>query len=167
MASLVIMTFGACAPPRSGRDFVAEACGGWACGNEIWIERLEIGKDGVERYVRIGAAVLKVLHVAAAGLIERMKQAVVDAVEVERLDPGALAQNLVEGRRALHPFPVDLQLGVGVPDEGIADLLLEPLRGEMVAHIGIAGPRRNAGRARGGGEQRRLADAKAPACAQH
>ena len=49
----------------------------------------------------------------------------------------------------------------------IADLLLEPLRGEMVAHVGIAGPRRNAGRARGGGEQRRLADTKAATCAQH
>ena len=115
----------------------------------------------------IGAAILQIFHVAAAGLIERMKQAVVDAVEVERLDPGALAQNLVEGRRALHPFPVDLELGVGVPIKRIADLLLEPLRGEMVAHVGIAGPCRNAGRARGGGKKRRLADAKAATGAQH
>ena len=49
----------------------------------------------------------------------------------------------------------------------IADLLLEPLRGEMVAHVRIAGPRRNAGSARGGGKQRRLADAKAATGAQH
>ena len=37
----------------------------------------------------------------------------------------------------------------------------------MVAHVGIAGTRRNAGRARGGREQRRFADAKALAGMQH
>jgi hypothetical protein len=45
---LVIMTFGVPAPPR----------GAPACGNELGIERFEIRQDGVERHVRVGAAIL-------------------------------------------------------------------------------------------------------------
>src|SRR5579872_2650800 len=104
---------------------------------------------------------------APASLIEGMEQAVVDAIEIERLDLGTLAQVLVEGGRALHPFAVDFQLCVGVPDERIADPLLQPLRREVVAHVGVAGPRRYAAGARRRRQQRRFADTKAAAGAQY
>jgi hypothetical protein len=88
-------------------------------------------------------------------------------VELERRDFCQFAQPGVEGRRALDPFPVDLELGVRVPVERIADLLLQPLRGEVVAHIGKARARGDAGDARHGCEHRRFPDTKAFAGMQH
>ena len=91
---------------------------------KLGIELFEIRNDRCERHVGKGAAVLEIFHVAPSGLIEGMEQTVIDAVEVERRDLGALAQRLVEGRRAFDPFPVDIELRVGMPVECIADLVL-------------------------------------------
>jgi len=56
--------------------------------------------------------------------------------------------------RALDPFSVDIEFRVGVPVERIADPVSKPLRGEMVAHVSIAGTRGDAAGARRGRKHR-------------
>ena len=55
-----------------------------------------------------------------------------------------------------------------MPDEDIGlDALVQPPRGQVIAHVGIADPRRHADGARGRGKQRRFADAEAAAVSEH
>ena len=80
---------------RSGHNFVAETRGGGAGGNKLGIKPFEIRHDRFERHVGERPAVLEIFHVPSPGLVERMEQAVIHAVEVKRFNFRSLAQRRV------------------------------------------------------------------------
>ena len=90
------------------------------------------------------------------------------AVEFERRDARAGAQLAVEGRRAFHPGAADLELGIRVPEESVAlDQFAQPLRIQVIAHVGKADARRNADGARARRQQRGFAGAEAAPAGEH
>ncbi len=112
--------------------------------------------------------VAQILHVGASVGVERVEERVVDAVEFQRADAEALAEREVEGRRGLHPAPVQPELAVAMIDEDVGAEAFEQLRRrQVIANVGETDPRRDAERARRGAEQRRLADAPPAAAGQH
>src|SRR5919201_5361718 len=124
---------------------------------ELGIGFAEDALDVFRRDVGILAAPVHVLHVPPVVLVVRMEDRVGEAVEIERLHAKALAQAQVECRRRLHPFAIELALGVAVIHEEVGTHLRGELRcRQVVLHVGEADARRDAGRARAGGEQRRL-----------
>src|SRR5919204_3488320 len=84
---------------------------------ELGIGLAEDALDVFRRDVGILAAPMHILHVPAVVLVVGMEDRVGPPVELERLDAKALAQAEIERRRRLHPFSVQLELGVAVIDE--------------------------------------------------
>ena len=69
-----------------------EVRGGYARGKKLRIELFEIRNDCLNRHVRECATVGEIFHVAAAGEVDRLEQAVGRAIELKRRDVGARAQ---------------------------------------------------------------------------
>ena len=83
-----------------------------------------------------------------------MEDAVGDAVELQRSDVEGAAQGTVERRGGLHPTALEVQLGIAVHGEHLAaQRFQQARRGQVVAHVGQADPRRNPAMPGAGGEQ--------------
>src|SRR5438270_208730 len=93
--SVTLSALGTALPPRHSRIIVAERAA-----------------DFLERNVGKHAAIGEILHVPPAAEVERMVDRIGRAVPVERLEAEPLGQLPVEGRRRLHPAPVEPHLGV-------------------------------------------------------
>ena len=97
--------------------------------------------DLVERQIVEAAALADVLHVAVAGLVERVHQRVVGPIELEHLDTETLTQLDVERRAELEPAIPEQQLAVAVPHEDVgAHLRVQLLARQVIAHIGEPEP---------------------------
>ena len=113
-----------------------------------------VGDERLEGEVVEGPALLHVLHVAFVARVVGVHQRVGAAVELERVDVEALAHLQVEGRRRLYPAALEVHRDVAVPAVHVAaDQLAQALGAQVVAHVGEAHARRDAGAARDRGEQ--------------
>ena len=96
--------------------------------------------------------------------VKRMEDRVGAAVEVERVDAELPAQLDVERGSRLYPPAIQPELRVSVIVEHVgAHELQESRRRQMVAHVGKAEPRRDAGGTRSGDQDARLGHAPSAA----
>src|SRR5208282_23535 len=110
-----------------------------------WVHLPEVGDDRIVWHIRVVTSLPDVLHMPAASLVVFVEKRVVSPIELQREDTESFAKAQVEGRRSFHPPTLKMKLGEAVPDEEVAaNQLDELLRGEVVAHVGIADPRGDA-----------------------
>ena len=99
----------------------------------------EIGYYPFIRNVGKRTVVPYILHVLLSLPVIWMKEAVISAVEVERIYAELIAEGPVEGWCGLDPPVVEEELRITVEDKGVRlHQLPEPLGGEVVAYIGEA-----------------------------
>jgi hypothetical protein len=124
--------------------------------------------DLLERQVAEVAVVGDVLHVLATGRVEGVQQRVLRPVELQRRDPEARAQLLVERGAGLAPLPLHVQQRVAVVDEEVGPHDGTKAVGlQVVADVGEPEPRRDPSRASRGGQRDGLRDAVRRALGEH
>ena len=87
--------------------------------SEFSVHLTKRAKHFVERKIRIRPAIFDVLHMLAPFVVERLKQRIAHAIELERENIEAFAKALVERGSRLYPPRVEVELDISVKDEQV------------------------------------------------
>src|SRR3990167_7191217 len=123
-------------------------------GKQMWVASGQMTEEQRLRHIGKLAVITQLFHITLALLVERVKYAVTQTIELQRRHLEYPAQRQVKRRRGLDPAALKVQLGVAVHGEHFtAQHFQQSWSGQMIAYIGQADACRDAAMAGAGSQQ--------------